>query len=148
MQVRNQKWVDAAHTVIDCEIEHPVYGWIPFTASQNDPETHGQEIYAALALGVVAEYEPPLIPPPPPPTTPSEVTMRQARLALLAAGKLGDVAAALASIADPVQRQAAQIEWEYSSSVKRDSGLVTQLASALSLTDVQIDALFMAAANQ
>jgi hypothetical protein len=33
---------------VDCEIEHPVFGWIPFTASPNDPEYHGRVIYGHL----------------------------------------------------------------------------------------------------
>lgn len=32
---------------IDCEIEHPVFGWIPFTASADDVEEHGRAIFAA-----------------------------------------------------------------------------------------------------
>jgi hypothetical protein len=32
---------------IDCEIEHPHFGWIPFTASPDDAEEHGRVIYAA-----------------------------------------------------------------------------------------------------
>jgi len=32
---------------IDCEIEHPVFGWIPFTADANDVEPHGRAIHAA-----------------------------------------------------------------------------------------------------
>ena len=38
---------------IDCELLHPVYGWIPFTASPNDPEIHGIAIYKKL----VSEYK-------------------------------------------------------------------------------------------
>lgn len=33
---------------IDCEIEHPEYGWIPFTASPEDCEEHGRELYARI----------------------------------------------------------------------------------------------------
>ncbi len=33
---------------IDCEWEHPELGWIPFTASELDSETHGQEIFKQL----------------------------------------------------------------------------------------------------
>jgi len=33
---------------IDCEIEHPVFGWIPFTANATDPEYHGRVIYEHL----------------------------------------------------------------------------------------------------
>lgn len=32
----------------DCEIEHPVFGWIPFTADKNDVEPHGRVIWAAI----------------------------------------------------------------------------------------------------
>lgn len=46
---------------IDCEIEHPEFGWIPFTASQNDPEQHGRDIFAAVQNSAA-----PYVPPPPP----------------------------------------------------------------------------------
>jgi hypothetical protein len=53
---------------IDCEIEHPDYGWIPFTASPDDCEAHGRELFAHIkANDKVEAYVPP--PPPPPPTT-------------------------------------------------------------------------------
>lgn len=34
--------------VIDCEINHPVYGWVPFTASPEDPEQHGRDLFALM----------------------------------------------------------------------------------------------------
>lgn len=37
-----------ADGTIDCEIEHPDYGWIPFTASPDDSEQHGRDLYAAI----------------------------------------------------------------------------------------------------
>lgn len=76
---------------------------------------------------------------------PHAVTMRQARLALLAAGLLDDVEAAIAAIPDPARRKAAQITWEFSSEVQRKNGLVSQLAPSLGMTEAQIDALFVAA---
>lgn len=30
---------------IDCEIEHPKLGWVPFTANPEDSEQHGRDIY-------------------------------------------------------------------------------------------------------
>lgn len=30
---------------IDCEIDHPDFGWIPFHATPNDPEQHGRDLY-------------------------------------------------------------------------------------------------------
>jgi hypothetical protein len=80
-------------------------------------------------------------------TVPFSVTMRQARLALLNLGVLDNVETAIASIADPVIKKAAQITWEFSSEVQRNNGLVTQLAPALGLTSEQIDNLFITAAN-
>lgn len=78
---------------------------------------------------------------------PSSVSMRQARLALLGAGLLAAVDAALAAIDDEVQRQAAQIEWEYAATVERGSPLIAQLGPALGLNDEQLDALFAQAAT-
>ena len=85
--------------------------------------------------------------PPPPPPIPTSVTMRQARLALLQLGLLDDVEAAIASIPDEVQRRAAQIEWEYASTVERDSQWVQNLAGALGLSGEQLDQLFHLAAT-
>ena len=79
------------------------------------------------------------------PPVPSEVTMRQARLALLGAGKLAMVDAAIDALPEP-QRSAARIEWEYSSAVQRHNGFVAALGPALGMTPEQIDALFVAAA--
>lgn len=76
---------------------------------------------------------------------PQSVTMRQARLALLAAGLLPAVDAAIASMPEP-DKTAAQITWEFAATVDRGFGMVPQLAAALGMTETQIDALFIAAA--
>ena len=73
---------------------------------------------------------------------PTQVTMRQARLALLAAGLLDDVEGAI-STAGP----AAKIEWEYAQEVQRNWGLVPAMATALGIADLQLDELFIAAAT-
>lgn len=85
--------------------------------------------------------------PPAPPVVPSAVTMRQARLALLGAGLLDDVDAAIASIPDPVTRRAAQIEWEFSNEVQRHNAFTAMLGAGLGLTASQIDQLFIQAAT-
>jgi hypothetical protein len=77
---------------------------------------------------------------PPPPIVITSVTMRQARLALLGAGLLEQVNAA---ITDPV----AQIEWEYAQTVERHSPLVQNLAAGLGLTEEQLDNLFTLAST-
>ena len=81
------------------------------------------------------------------PPVPQSVTMRQARLALLGAGLLDQVDAAIASISDPVQRKAAEIEWEYAQTVDRNSPFTQQMAVGLNLTAEQLDALFTQAAG-
>ena len=83
-----------------------------------------------------------------PPTVngvPQSITMRQARLALLGAGKLSLVDAAIDSMPEP-QKSAARIEWEYSNEVQRNNGFVAALGPALGMTEEQIDQLFIAAA--
>lgn len=90
---------------------------------------------------------PPVTPPPPaePPKAPSQITMRQARLALLGAGRLADVDAAIATLPSP-QRETAQIEWNYAAVVERDSALVALLSTAVGLSQADLDSLFMTAA--
>lgn len=77
---------------------------------------------------------------------PQEVTMRQARLALHAAGKLTSVNAAISALPDP-PKTAALIEWEYSSTVRRDSQFVAMLGPVLGLDSAALDALFVAASK-
>lgn len=58
MNYRNAK--HNAFGTIDCEIDHPVYGWIPFTADPNDVEPLGAEVFN-LAKGSASAYvEPPV----------------------------------------------------------------------------------------
>ncbi|MDG9927414.1 MULTISPECIES: hypothetical protein [unclassified Pseudomonas] len=81
-----------------------------------------------------------------PATVPDEVTMRQAKLALLAAGLLDDVETALDGLPGDEGR-AARIEWEYSSVMRRDKPFVVAIGSAVGLSGEQIDQLFIAAAG-
>lgn len=79
-----------------------------------------------------------------PNTVPAAVTMRQARLALLGAGLLSSVEAAIDAMEEPT-KSAARIEWEYSNELQRANALVAALGPALGLTGAQVDALFVAA---
>lgn len=71
MNIRNPKYNE--HGTIDCEIEHPQHGWIPFTADQNDVEQIGRDVYAQAVSGNVAPYTPK-------PTNPQEETQKLAAL--------------------------------------------------------------------
>lgn len=80
--------------------------------------------------------------PPAPVFVPQTMTARQARLALLATGKLSDVPAAINSLPSP-QKEQAEIEWEYASSIERSHPFITALGAALGLSNAEIDQLFI-----
>lgn len=77
---------------------------------------------------------------------PQIVTMRQARLAMLKAGLLANVQAAIDGMTG-AEGDAARIEWEYAAELNRTHPLVLSLGPALGLTDAQLDDLFIAAAG-
>ena len=73
---------------------------------------------------------------------PQQVTMRQARLALLSAGLLDDVEAVISAAG-----RAAQLEWEYAAVVDRSNPAVAAVQQQQGMTDAQIDDLFRGAAK-
>jgi len=79
MNYRNPIYTE--NGAIDCEIEHPDYGWIPFTASPDDCEEHGRELFKHIkANDKVAAY----VPPPPPTPEQLAAQARAQRDSLLA----------------------------------------------------------------
>lgn len=62
MDIRNP--VYTATGAIDCEVSHPELGWIPFTASPQDIEAHGRDIYAAARQMGPADHVAPAGPSP------------------------------------------------------------------------------------
>lgn len=71
--------------------------------------------------------------------------MRQARLALLGAGRLDAVEAAIAGMTGTAGK-AAQIDWEFARTLRRDHPLTVGLSAALGLNSAALDALFTQAA--
>jgi hypothetical protein len=64
-EVRNPKWGDAAHTMIDCEVnfKHLAEDFVPFMANPNDVMEYSKTIFdecVAGQYGEVAEYTPPM----------------------------------------------------------------------------------------
>lgn len=74
---------------------------------------------------------------------PSSITMRQARLQLLAQNLLTTVDTAIQTGTD----EALKIEWEYATEIKRDYPSLISLFTALNKTEAEIDDLFILAAT-
>ena len=61
MNYRNARYISASG-IVDCEIEHPVYGWVPYTITPNDTDTtiNNEDLLSVmLENGDVAAYIPP-----------------------------------------------------------------------------------------
>lgn len=142
MQIRNLKY--NSQNTVDCEIEHPIYGWIPFTASPDDPEEHGRQIYQEAITGQHGEISPYV-----PPVIDevaileawrnrTEVSRFQAMAALHYAGHLDAIQSYMDTQADVVQKLA----WNTAQVFKRMSTTVLALQPLLELSDEQLDDLF------
>lgn len=73
--VSSPKWANEEKTLIDCEITTQLFGdeVLPFTASPDDCESYGREVFAEIIsgkYGPIAEY----VPPPPHQITAAPVT--------------------------------------------------------------------------
>lgn len=136
MLTRNLQYANQEGTLIDIEIEHPTYGWIPFTASPDDVEEHGRVLYQEAKEGKLGSIAPYVAPEPLPEPKVNVVTMRQARLQLLDMGLLDNVEAMIS------ENRAWQIEWEYATEVRRENPIIVAMVEALSLTEEQLDDFF------
>ena len=85
-------------------------------------------------------------PPAPPEPIPGAVTMRQARLALIDAGKYAQVNAAIHSMPG-AEGLRAQVEWDFAGTVERASPIVGMMGQLLALDEEQLDNLFRSAAK-
>lgn len=74
------------------------------------------------------------------------VTMRQARLALLAIGKLRAVEDTISGLPEP-DRTKAQIEWDYAATVEKNSPLIRNLAPLIGIDQESLTELFNTAAT-
>lgn len=148
-QVKNLKWANTEHTIINCEVDFDdlIDEFVPFTAASTDMYSHTVEIFNKAVLGEfgsIAEYvEPPIVEPEI--SIPDVITMRQARLQLLAIGLLDDVEVVIANIEDATMKRMVQIEWEYAKDVERDSTTIVMLAQAIGMDEEALNNLFIEA---
>lgn len=123
---------------IDCEIEHPKFGWIPFTASPDDPEKLGKDIHAAAIAGTVASY----VAPQPVTVIPSTVSSRQFKLQLEIQGLTLAVETWVAS-----QPKLIRIAYDNSGAFDRNEPMLQAGFKALGFTEAALDAFYVEAAK-
>lgn len=93
------------------------------------------------------EIEEHLNPPPPPPAVPEQVSRAQGKAALIQAGLWQQVLAYVDSIADPTEKALAEVALHDTTHWRRDSPFLNQAAAGIGVTEQQIDALFIQAAE-
>ena len=71
------------------------------------------------------------------------VTLQQFRDALVDAGQLDNLEAAIAALPQTNVKRKLINAWQYGGTISRGSNLTTRIQTALSLTDVQMDLLFL-----
>lgn len=123
-----------------------VHASIPADA-QPITDVQRANLLAAQSAGKVIEPDAsglPVAVDPPPPGPPQVVSRFQARAALHLAGLLTAVEALMA---DPATDMLARLAWTDAQEFRRTSPTLLAMASALSLTDAQLDALFVTAAG-
>lgn len=145
--IRDLKYITADNSMIDLLATCEEYGEIPMTLNLADTEDIHTFVKADDSEVPLEEYcktqtiAPYVEPEPLPEPIPKVITMRQARLQLLEAGLLDNVEALIA-----LDRKS-QIEWEYANEVYRQSPLIESIKEAMSLTDEQIDNMFLEASK-
>ena len=55
MEAKNPQYAKADNSIINVELNHPIHGWIPFSANPDDVEAHGREIHAKALAGEYGE---------------------------------------------------------------------------------------------
>lgn len=121
---------------------------IPGGAVEQEPPFFGEGQAARWKIGAwTVETIPLPMPEPEPEPEPrlSPLSARQFRLGLHANGLLASVQSSIDALEEP-ERTAAQIEWEYATEIERQHPLVVNLASQLSLSEEQINTMWIAAA--
>lgn len=145
--IRDLVYTVADNSMIDLFATCQEYGEIPMTLNLVDTEDIHTFVkpdgsVVPLEQYCKSQYIAPYVEPEPvSEPVPQVIAMRQARLQLLEVELLDDVEAFVA-----LDRKS-QIEWEYANEVYRQSPLIELVKEAMSLTDKQIDDMFLSASK-
>lgn len=104
-------------------------------------------VFEAIGVGIgwrkVDDDWVPSVPPAQPPGFPT-LTRKQLRNGLLSIGVTSaDAETQIGTIADPIEREAAMIDWQDTQAYERDNPLVNQIGASMGLPEAQIDALWL-----
>jgi hypothetical protein len=131
---------------LDCEVNHPDYGWIPFTADPLDVEEYGKAIYAAaVALGPAPYIAPPPLDP--------AIALAQARASMPPISPLQGILTLGETAWGKVLAYRETASWrekviiDNASDWVRTSENIAFFGYLLEYSDKQMDALFIAAAK-
>ena len=78
---------------------------------------------------------------------PESITKRQAKQQLLLDGKLNQVQEVIDSITDETERIMAQLYWDESTEFERSHPTLTEIGTALGLTEAELDMMFINASK-
>lgn len=132
--------------ITDVQIKCHSYADVQMDMFRADASEMGTSLdeYEDLIAQIEAAIVPYVAPPPPPVT---QVTMAQARKALILSGfNLADVEPVFLSLPQPAQALA-RVDWEFAANVHRDNPLVAAVQVSKGWTDNQVDVLFSLAAT-
>lgn len=127
---------------VDMEIDHPDYGWIPFTASPDDIEAHGRELFQSALVGELGPVESYIAPPAP---TAAEILAQKRASATLTRREffLGlDAMGIYDTVMSATLPRAAKIELDTATTFERNWPTLVEMSISLGFTDADLDNLF------
>lgn len=143
MNFRNPVYSAADGQQIDMELNHPVHGWIPFTARPDDVEQLGRDLFAAAAEGEVSAYSPPISDPLAAPLSRLTFWLAAAEIGVTKAG----IRAHIDAMPEGVAKFQALAYLEEAQVYRREDPLLIQMAAAEGISEPELDSLWAWAAQ-
>ena len=141
--VTNPAWANAEHTIVNATVTHSEFGIISFSASPDDVEAYGREIFAdavAGKFGPIAAYIPPVVPV----VVPQEISKAQGIATLMDNGYWPAVNTYFTTQASPETLTLFNAVTVFN----RASPLLLQVQALLGISDADVDQMFISGATK